>query len=310
MGAEPCSPRSGYIQAICAYSLWGIFPLFWSAFSHMLAGELIAWRVIWSSVFFGVALLVFKGPTSGSLGASQKPSPFALTWLSAFLIGANWLLFIWGVLQGRIIETSLGYFINPLFNMLIGYFFFRERMNGRQWGAVVFAGMGVVLLTVDSGAFPWLAILLASTFSFYGVCRKITKTPPLLASFRESLILTLPACAYLGFLLVNVPGTWNHWISTPAFYWLSLGGALTAIPLLLFAMAAQRIPLSALGFIQFISPTLQFLVGWFVMGETVEKPKLLAFGFIWVGIGLFMSQLFGVRHPGSGSNKKRPIQGI
>ncbi|MEY4064553.1 MAG: chloramphenicol resistance permease RarD [Pseudomonadota bacterium] len=277
----------GALYAIAAYTSWGFVPLFWRELKTIPPLQILGHRILWSLFFFIVLFLVRKSISSWL--ELMKNRRLLLQCLpSAAAIGLNWGLYIYAVNSGHALESSLGYFINPVFNFLIGAVFFKEKLNHWKWGAFALACSGVLLLTLTAQKVPWIALSLAGTFSLYGVIRKLTSIKGTEGTAVESLMLVPVALLILSnqtLAPVNVLAQDNR-MSLALL--LSLGGALTALPLVWFAEAAQRLPLSTLGFYQYISPTFQFLIAVFVFAEHFDTGKLISFLLIWIGLALYM----------------------
>ncbi|MEY2987449.1 MAG: hypothetical protein RJB13_970 [Pseudomonadota bacterium] len=296
----------GAIFAVGAYSAWGFVPLFWRELSLYSSMQILAHRIIWSLVFF-ITIFIFQGTlTSWStkliqLGSLKKCFP------SALVIAVNWSLYIFAVNSGYALESSLGYFINPIFNFVLGAFLFNESLSKRQWLAFALALTGVIILTFVTGKIPWVALALASTFSLYGILRKTTKIAGTTGTAIESAVLVPIALI----ILLNQKLSPIHTPETESPYYFSamlfLGGAVTALPLTWFAEAAQRLPLSTLGFYQFISPTFQFLIAVFVFNEPFDSSRLIAFIFIWTALGIFVADSAKKSHQARKESSKLSI---
>jgi chloramphenicol-sensitive protein RarD len=251
----------------------------------------VAHRVVWSTLLV-VAWLLWKNGRGWLRVALARPRAAWMLALSGALIGFNWSLYIWAVNAGHVVESSLGYFINPLLNVVLGVVFLHERLSRAQWVAVTLAAAGVVWLTVNFGQPPWIAICLALSFALYGLLRKLLAIEAVTGLGVESVYLFLPALAMLvwgeahgqgGFLPLNGMEGWGMGLDAL----LIVGGALTALPLIGFAFAVRRVPLSVVGLLQYIAPTLQFLTGVFVFHEAFDQQRLVGFVFIWIGLAIF-----------------------
>ncbi len=276
--------NKGILYGIGAYAFWGFFPIYWKWLHRVPALQLLGHRIAWSFLLLiGYLLATRQGE---AFRRTLTPSIVRVYLLAALLIGVNWLTYVWAVNAGFIVETSLGYFINPLLSVLLGVFVLRERLRLLQWVPIGLAGAGVVYLTMAYGRLPWIALTLAFTFGFYGL---VKKTAPLGAIFGLTLetgLLFLPALLYLTLAEADGRGAFLHsgFISNL----LMVGaGAVTTIPLLMFASAAQQIPLTLVGLLQYIAPTLQFLIGVFVYGEPFDHTRLIGFGLVWLALLLF-----------------------
>ena len=278
--------RKGLSIAASAFVLWGLMPLYWHLLKAVPSLQIVAHRVLWSAVLVALWLLWSRG--RGWFAAIlAKPRLAAMLTLSGLCIGINWGLYIWAVNAGHVVESSLGYFINPLLNVVIGTLFLRERLNPTQWVSVAITAAGVLWLTFNYGSFPWIALSLAASFGFYGFIRKLAVVDSVPGLAIESLYLFLPALAALAWLEMHgnggFIGSWGWRIDAL----LVFGGALTAIPLIGFSYAVRRVPYSVIGFMQYIAPTLQLLIGVLVFGEIFDRARAIGFGFIWVGLLIF-----------------------
>jgi chloramphenicol-sensitive protein RarD len=283
--------RSGLWVAVASFVLWGLMPLYWHLLKAVPSMQVVAHRVVWSTLLV-VAWLLWKNGRGWLRVALARPRAAWMLALSGTLIGFNWSLYIWAVNAGHVVESSLGYFINPLLNVVLGVVFLHERLSRAQWVAVTLAAAGVVWLTVNFGQPPWIAICLALSFALYGLLRKLLAIDAVTGLGVESVYLFLPALAMLvwgeahgqgGFLpLGGAPG-WGMGMDALLIF----GGALTALPLIGFAFAVRRVPLSVVGLLQYIAPTLQFLTGVFVFREAFDQQRLVGFVFIWAGLAIF-----------------------
>jgi chloramphenicol-sensitive protein RarD len=266
-------------------------PLYWHLLKSVPSLQIVAHRVLWSTVLV-VAWLLWKQGRGWLRAALARPRAAWMLALSGALIGFNWSLYIWAVNAGHVVESSLGYFINPLLNVVLGVVLLHERLRSAQWVAVALATAGVLWLTVRFGQPPWIAICLALSFALYGLLRKLLAIDAVAGLGVESVYLLLPALAVLawgethgqgGFL----PATGAPWWGLGRDALLVFGGALTALPLIGFAFAVRRVPLSTVGLMQYIAPTLQFLTGVFVFHEAFDQDRLVGFVFIWIGLAIF-----------------------
>lgn len=275
---------AGALYAIAAYAAWGLVPVYWKALRVVPATAIVAHRVIWS-VLFVAALLTARRKWPDVVAVLRDRSRMTRLVASTTLISANWGLFIWAVNAGRILQTSLGYFVNPILSVLLGVIFLGERMRPLQWVSVALASAGVLLLLVLAGVFPWVSLSLAVTFGLYGLIRKTTAVDGLTGLFVETL-LTVPFA--LGYLLlapgVRASTSFGDAFAVPL---VLASGAITALPLVWFAEATRRLPLSILGFFQYLSPSLTFLLAVLVYDEPLDRPRLFTFGCIWSAAILF-----------------------
>ena len=258
----------GMLYAATAYALWGIFPLYFKSLQEIPSLEILLHRMVWSLAFV-VVVLTWRRHWGWLRGVMRQPRVLAGFAASAVLLSSNWFIYIWAVNNGNVVEASLGYFINPLFNVLLGSLLLRERLRVVQWIAVALAACGVAWLTWHAGHLPWIALLLAATFAFYGLLRKTASLGALEGLALETLLLFPVAFIYL---VVLTSQGHNAFIaaSTSTQLLLAAAGPITAIPLLLFAAGARRIPLSLLGLLQYIGPTIQLLLGVWLYHEPFE----------------------------------------
>ncbi len=283
----------GTWYAIGAYGIWGLFPIYWKALHQVPALQLISHRVVWSSLVL-LAMLVASRQLRHFREAVADRRALGLYFASAVLIGANWLIYIWSVNAGFIIETSLGYFINPLFSLLLGVVFLRERLRPAQWLPVGLATVGVVYLAFTHGSLPWIALALAATFGSYGLIKKISPLGSLHGLALETGLLFPVALLHLLIAEAAGAGAFLHQ-GTGIDLLLAGAGLVSMIPLLLFSSAARRIPLSQIGILQYLSPTLQFLIGVLVYREPFGPAQLTGFTIVWVALGIFAIEGFVVR---------------
>lgn len=277
--------RAGLILGLAAYVLWGVMPLFFQTLGHVPSTEVVAHRALWSLVLLAALLSLWR--RWGALVAiMRQPRLLAALLTAAAVIGCNWLVFIWAVTNGHVLETSLGYYLNPLVNVLLGVFLLKERLTRRQLSAVLLAGAGVGVAVMATGAAQWLwiSLVLAASFAFYGLIRKLTPVGPIEGLAVETALLAPIGLAWLLWREAAGAGAFGTDRSTDVL--LILTGVATAAPLLLFTAAARRLPLSTLGFLQYVAPSLQFLVAvW--GGEKLTLAHMLCFGAIWTALLLF-----------------------
>ena len=281
--------RSGLWVAFGSFVLWGLMPLYWHLLKSVPSLQIVAHRVVWSALLV-FAWLLFKHGRGWLRETLAAPRIAWMLALSGVLIGFNWGLYIWAVNAGHVVETALGYFINPLLNVVIGVLFLRERLRPVQWVSVAIAACGVLWLTLRYGSFPWIALLLAASFALYGLIRKLTAVAPIRGLGIESAYLVLPALALLLWGEANGQGGFfTDWgIAIAAL--LVFSGVLTALPLIGFAFAVQRVPLSVVGVMQYIAPTLQFLTGVLVFREAFDTDRAIGFALIWIALALFAGE--------------------
>jgi chloramphenicol-sensitive protein RarD len=278
----------GVLYALSAYLIWGAMPIYLKSLQAVSAFEILAHRVIWSVVFvFTLLALLRRWQWVPQL--LRTPRQIGLLGLSALLVSINWVIYIWAVNAGHIIDASLGYFINPLINVLIGALLLHERLRRPQWIAVALAALGVAWLTWQAGHPPWIALALAFSFGFYGLLRKTSPLGALEGLTLETLLLFPLALAYLGWLAAQQQNVFLA--ASPGIQLLLvLAGPLTAVPLLLFGAGARRIPLSLLGLLQYVSPTLQLLLGVWLYNEPFAGPKVAGYVLIWIGLVLYSAE--------------------
>ncbi|MEY8745969.1 EamA family transporter RarD [Bacillales bacterium AN1005] len=274
--------NNGLVNAIIAYIMWGVLPLYWKLFNHVPAGEILSHRVVWSFVFMGIIVAIQRRWGEMKRIMANRSQLLALT-ASGLLIAANWLIFIWAVNNGHVLETSLGYYLNPLLNVLLAVLFLREKPNRGQWLAIVIAGIAVLIIAIDYGRFPWVAISLAVSFGLYGLAKKKIKQDASVGLLSETAVVLPIALGY--WIYLGIVGKTTVWtLPTPMFLELLLSGIVTALPLLFFARAAARLSLSTLGFVQYIGPTIMLVLSVFVFKESVSPVLLVGFGFIWIAL--------------------------
>lgn len=277
--------RKGVWCAVGAYVLWGLLPLYWKALQPVSAPQILAHRIVWSFAF--LALLVVLRKEGVAFVAPGARCRTVLTYLlAACLLTVNWFTYIWSVNAGRIVETSLGYYINPLVSVLLGVVGLRESLRRVQWLSVGLAAVGVLYLTWQYGAFPWIALVLACSFGFYGLIKKTAALTALPGLVLETAMLTAPALGYLMVIESRGTGAFGH-TSWSTSLLLAFTGVVTALPLLLFASAARQVNLSTLGLLQYISPTCGLVLGVWLYHEPFPRPRLLGFGIIWLALLIY-----------------------
>lgn len=286
MSAESQSAEraSGVAYAFAAYFAWGFFPAYWKQLTTVSALEIIAHRVVWSFLFVaGLLTLARRWPELLRVVRGRRTLGALL--LSTALISSNWFIFIWAVNSGHVTQASLGYYINPLVNVLLAWLFLGERLRALQWAAVVLASVGVVTLAVGSGEVPWVSLYLALTFSAYGLVRKLAPVEPLTGLAVETGLATPLALLFLG---LGAPAQWGEGGHSPREWLLLLGtGLATALPLLWFAMGARRLRYSTLGIIQYVAPTCQLALAVRVYGEAFTSRHAVTFALIWTAVLLY-----------------------
>ncbi|MEO8100142.1 MAG: EamA family transporter RarD [Acidobacteriota bacterium] len=269
-------------QAVAAYVAWGLFPFYWKQVASVPALEVIAHRIFWSFVTLAVVL---SWKRQWSLLRNAR-SVVGLYVAASALVSVNWFAYIWAVNSGFIVETSLGYFINPLVSVLLGVVFFRERLRPVQWMAVACAAAGVLYLSAAYGSLPWISLFLAFTFAGYGAVKKIAPLGPLEGLTLETSILALPALAYLVYGYSSGKGAFLHTGAATSMF-LTGAGVVTTLPLVLFASAVRRVSLTMIGILQYIAPTLQLMAGVLFYKEPFKHDQLIGFAGVWIGLALF-----------------------
>jgi len=291
MPSSPANHRwAGAVNAILAYGAWGLFPIYWKFFGLVSPLEIISHRVVWSLVFLSGLIFFLKlGPELQEV--LRKPGRLAALFGTAALLTMNWAIFIYGVSSSQVVQTSLGYFINPLVSVLLGFLILKERLNRAQVVACLLAAAGVVWYGWQLGHLPWIAIALALTFGFYGMCRKVVPVSPIVGVALETALMSPLA---LGVIFVLAAHHGSHFRESPTLTLLFLGaGIVTSIPLIWFNNAAKLLPLSTLGFLQYLAPTLQLLVGVALYHEPFTYRHAIAFSLIWIAVGIYLR--FGFR---------------
>lgn len=292
--------KLGVVSGLGAYLLWGVFPIFFKLLQHVPAGEVLLHRIIWA-VPFGALILTLRGQWPQLWAALKDSRRIGWLALSALCITWNWFIYIWAVVNARIFETSLGYYINPLIYVLAGVVFFGERLRRAQLVAVVLATIGVLVLSAQGGAIPWVSLSLALSFTAYGVIRKQVAIDAMPGLFAETLLLFPIAMGALIWLMVTQAAALPT-ADANTHMLLILAGPVTVIPLLLFAVAARRLLLTTIGFLQFLAPTMQFMTAVY-FGETLTTAHVICFGFIWTAVGVFSIDAIQV-----GSRQRRALQ--
>lgn len=268
-----------------AYALWGIFPLYWTHLQPAGAIELLAHRVIWSVIAMVVIVALWRrGPAVVAVVRDRRT--LLLLTLAAVVISFNWGGYIWGVNNGRVVETSLGYFINPLVTVLMGVFVLGEHLRRPQWIAMAVAFGAVVVLTLDYGRVPWIALVLAFSFGTYGLAKKQANVGPVESLTVETLVLTPVAAAYVAWLVASGQSNFgSHGLSHAAL--ITTSGLITAIPLMLFGAAAIRVSMVSLGLLQYLAPTIQFFLGVFYFHEDMPPGRWIGFALVWMALVVF-----------------------
>jgi chloramphenicol-sensitive protein RarD len=282
--------RGGLLLGLGAYLLWGVLPLYFKAIGHVPATEIVAHRIVWSLVFLAVLATFWKLWPKVRI-AVGRPKVLGTLAITAALIGTNWLIWIWAVLNGHVLEGSLGYYLNPLVNVLLGVVLLKEKLSRGQMFAVLLAAAGVAVLAAGAGGGLWISLSLAASFALYGFLRKVAPVESVEGLLIETAILTPIALAWI--LYLQSRGESGLGTDAATNILLVLAGAVTAVPLLLFTAAAKRLPYSTLGFLQYIAPSLQFLLAVTLFGEKLTPAHMICFGAIWCALAIFAFE--GVR---------------
>ncbi|HEU4963369.1 MAG TPA: EamA family transporter RarD [Bacilli bacterium] len=282
--------NKGFLYAVAAYIMWGLLPIYWKLFTQVGSGEILSHRIIWSVVF--VLLLVTFTSRWGRLkqAVPDKRSKWAVT-LASLLISLNWLIYIWAVNNNHIVEASLGYYINPLVNVFLGVFFLKESLSKWQWISIGLAALGVLIMTVSYGHFPWVSITLALSFGLYGLTKKKVQVDTIVGLSLETVIVLPFALLYL--LIFEHGGDALTVLSGWKIAALTLAGIATASPLLFFAEGVKRLPLSMIGFVQYLSPTITLILGVWMYHEAFTTVDAICFGLIWSALILYTAQILG-----------------
>jgi len=280
--------NKGTLYALGSYALWGFLPIYWKLLKGVPPLEILSHRMVWGLLVL-LGLLAYKQRWAWLGTLRYKPRTVMTFVATAVLLSGNWYVYIWAVNAGFIVETSLGYFINPLVNVLFGAIFLGERLRGWQKVAIVLALLGVLWLTFSYRALPWIALTLAVSFGLYGLLRKTAELESLEGLSLEMMILFLPAVAYLVYSGVMGDLSLGR-VSALQNVLLVMTGVVTAVPLLLFAMGARRVTLTTLGILQYLAPTCQFLIGVFVYDEPFSQTQLVGFGLIWLALAIYTSE--------------------
>lgn len=279
--------KKGIASAALAYGLWGLIPIYFKTIQTVPADQILAHRFVWSFLF--LILLVILRRELSALRAALTLRTFLIYLGAGLLLAVNWGLFVWAVNNGHVLEASLGYFINPLVNVVLGVVFLRERLRPLQWIPVALASAAVLYLTLSFGRLPWIALGLAFSFGFYGLVKKLAPLGALQGLTMETGSLLVVALGYLVAVEIHGEASFGH-ASAQISLLLALSGVVTAVPLLLFAVGARRVPLTTLGLLQYTSPTLQFLTGVFLYHEAFSQERLIGFCAIWLALILFSAE--------------------
>ena len=291
--------RKGILYGIGAYLLWGLFPIYWKWLESVSAIQIIAHRIIWSFVLLAIIVLVTR-QWKAFRSATSSPKIVLIYLASAIFLSINWLTYVWAVNAGFVIETSLGYFINPLLSVLLGVLFLREKLRPWQWIPIGLAAVGVIYVAISYGQFPWIALTLSCSFATYGLIKKMAPLGSLYGLTLETGLLFIPAVIFLIIMEARGQGAFLHSGVTRDLL-MAGAGVVTTIPLLMFASAAQRIPLSMVGVLQYITPTMQFLLGVLLYREPFNQSQFIGFSIVWLALLIFWGEGF------LASRRSRPV---
>ena len=282
--------KKGVWLGIGAYAAWGLFPIYWKWLHQVPALQLLAHRIVWSFLLLAVVLVVVRQWRAFRAEAFQRRT-LGIYAVAGLLLSVNWGTYVWAVNAGYIVETSLGYFINPLLSVLLGVIILHERLRRPQWVAVGLAAAGVIYLTLAYGSLPWIALTLAFSFGLYGLVKKMAPLGALHGLTLETGVLFAPMLLYLIFAEVRGEGAFLHADGVSTLLMIG-AGIVTVVPLLMFAAAVRLLPLSLMGILQYIAPTLQFLIGVLIFGEAFTPTQFIGFGLVWLAVLIFTTENF------------------
>jgi len=274
--------QKGVLYAIGAYLIWGTLAIYWKLLKDIPSGEILAHRIFWSFLFVFVLLMIGKRMAHIKEVLAVRKNAYTVL-ISGFLISFNWFIYIWAVNHDQVIQASLGYYINPLLSFALGVVVLKEGMNRWQFISILLAAIGVLVLIIEYGTIPWIALSLAASFAFYGLVKKLVQLDSLITLGLETLMVFPFAVAYMIYLQMNGTSSLGQ-ISIPTFILLASSGFLTAIPLFWFAQGAKRLPYTTISFIQYISPSISLILGIFLFKESFTWVHLVSFGFIWLAL--------------------------
>ncbi|HET9864326.1 MAG TPA: EamA family transporter RarD [Steroidobacteraceae bacterium] len=297
LAADANAPRigRGYAAALAAFVIWGLFPIYFIGLRHVSAMEITAHRIVWSCVFV-IGWLAVSGDLGRLFDAARRPGVLVRLVSSAFFIAVNWVGFAWAVNNHRVLDVSLAYFIGPLLNVLLGILVLSERLNRAQWLSVAFATAGVAYLSFVAGHAPWIALLVGSSFAFYGLIRKTVNIDALPGLAIETILLAPFAVAYLVWCELNGTAAFGH-ADALVLVLLLAGGIFTSVPLVLFAFGARQVPYSTIGVLQFIGPSLQLVCGLLVFHESLSAERAHGFVLIWIGLAIYVANALWKSRP-------------
>lgn len=295
--------RVGVASAITAQILWGLFPVYWKLLAQVEPLEVLSHRNIWCAVCLGVLVLLSVERRKTVAGVLRNGREIFHHLLAACLLAGNWLVYIWAVVNDHVIDASLGYFLSPLVSVMLGYLFFGERLVLRQWIAVALAACGVLIMVVVSGVLPWIGLTLAATFGVYGMARKKASTGPINGLFIETLLLVPPTLLAFWWLAATGVLQYQDPLAGTELL-LAAGGLVTALPLVLYAQGARSLPLSLSGLLVYVTPSIQFLIGWLYYRETIGLGSWAGFVCIWLALVLYSTSMLTTDRPESRSRLK------
>ena len=282
--------QSGITLGFGAYIIWGLVTIFWKHLKSFDAFELIGWRITTSAILL-VAYMTATKRMKPLLTTMRDPRTLVRLIVASILLTINWTTYVWAVVNGHVIEAALGYFIAPLSTMVLGVFVLHEKLRRSQMVAVCFALCGVAVLTIEYGRVPWIALTIASSWTFYGYLKKQVQLPPLESMTGEVIVAFIPALIYIA-MCWNYTNSVSNTASSTQWLLIALTGFITTVPLLLFAAASQRIPLTLIGPMQYINPTINFLLGWLLYDEEITTTKVAGFALIWICLAIVLLDLF------------------
>ncbi len=286
--------KKDLLIAISAFFMWGALPVYWKQLKAVSAMEILAHRIIWSLVFLLLLLLSsrkFKPFLRECIEVLRDKKRFSILVLSAVFLNINWLTYIWAVNNDYIVQTSLGYYINPILSVFLGLFVLRERLSTLLWISFALILLGVMMMVFKAGIFPWIGLILAFSFALYGLLKKLNPLPAISSLTLETLISSLPSIGYLLFIASKGQSSFFQGFSSIQLYLMG-GGAVTALPLIFFSMGAKRLPLYMIGFFQYIGPSIALFLGVFLYHETFSLAHLLSFSLVWLGLTVFSLNVY------------------
>ena len=286
--------RLGVMYGLACYIIWGILPIYWKQIHHVSAFEILANRFIWCLVFVYILIIYLNKKEefiSEAKAVFSSTKSAAMMVLAAIMLSFNWGIFIWAVEDGRILETSLGYYINPMLNVLLGLVFLKEKLSRLQWAAVALACSGIGVMVIRTGYLPWVSIAVPGSFAIYGLLKKFIKVSPFTSTLLETLIISPLALAYIGYLYSQGKSAFQLYDLTTLLYLVG-AGVVTATPILFFTACAKLLPLNMVGFMQYLSPSMSMVIGIFMYNEAFTSTHAMTFALIWTGLLIFTYSQF------------------